>query len=82
MITMVAGLLGSTNAVVSWLIHLSIALFVGIGFGVLLGEFAQRLAPAVVQPRRPPRLRTPGRSHLRARRTDGGQADRPDHRMP
>ncbi|MGP4050429.1 hypothetical protein [Streptomyces sp. 2A115] len=48
MITMVAGLLGSTNAVVGWLIHLSIALFAGIGFGVLLGEFAQRLVPAVV----------------------------------
>ncbi|GAB2958249.1 hypothetical protein GCM10023080_017490 [Streptomyces pseudoechinosporeus] len=48
MITMVAGLLGSTNAVVGWLIHLSIALFAGITFGALLGEFAQRLAPAVV----------------------------------
>ncbi|MGC9539609.1 hypothetical protein [Streptomyces sp. UG1] len=48
MITMVAGLLGSTNAFVGWLIHLAIALFAGIGFGVLLGEFAQKLAPAVV----------------------------------
>jgi hypothetical protein len=48
MITMVAGLLGSANAVVGWLIHLSIALFAGITFGVLLGQFAQRLAPAVV----------------------------------
>jgi hypothetical protein len=48
MITMVAGLLGSTNALVGWLIHLAIALFAGIGFGVLLGEFAQKLAPAVV----------------------------------
>ncbi|WP_328769818.1 Crp/Fnr family transcriptional regulator [Streptomyces sp. NBC_00286] len=48
MIIMVAGLLGSTNAVVGWLIHLSIALLAGIGFGVLLGQFAQRLAPAVV----------------------------------
>ncbi|QOV33333.1 hypothetical protein IM697_24225 [Streptomyces ferrugineus] len=48
MITMVAGLLGSANAFVGWLIHLAIALFAGIGFGVLLGEFAQKLAPAVV----------------------------------
>lgn len=48
MITMVAGLLGSTNAVVGWLIHLSIALFAGITFGVLLGQFAQRLAPTIV----------------------------------
>ncbi|MEU0088925.1 hypothetical protein [Streptomyces sp. NPDC006274] len=48
MITMVAGLLGSTNAFAGWLIHLAIALFAGITFGVLLGQFAQRLAPAVV----------------------------------
>ncbi|MFC9911193.1 hypothetical protein [Streptomyces sp. NPDC059862] len=48
MITMVAGLLGSTNAFVGWLVHLAIALFAGVTFGVLLGEFAQRLAPAVV----------------------------------
>ncbi|WP_345582074.1 hypothetical protein [Streptomyces prasinosporus] len=48
MITMVAGLLGSTNAFVGWLIHLSIALFAGIGFGVLLGQYAQKLAPAIV----------------------------------
>lgn len=48
MITMVAGLLGSTNAFADWLIHLSIALFAGITFGALLGQFAQRLAPAVV----------------------------------
>ncbi|PAZ13857.1 hypothetical protein CLM62_20380 [Streptomyces sp. SA15] len=47
MITMVAGLLGSTNAVVGWLIHLGIAVFAGIGFGVLLGEYARRLVPAV-----------------------------------
>ncbi|UXY25161.1 hypothetical protein [Streptomyces sp. HUAS TT20] len=48
MITMVAGLLGSTNAVVGWLIHLAIALFAGTGFGVLLGEYARKLAPAAV----------------------------------
>jgi hypothetical protein len=48
MITMVAGLLGSTNALAGWLIHLSIALFAGITLGALLGQFAQRLAPAVV----------------------------------
>ncbi|GAA3788029.1 hypothetical protein [Streptomyces chiangmaiensis] len=48
MITMVAGLLGSTNAVVGWLVHLVIALFAGIGFGILLGEFAQKLVPAAV----------------------------------
>ncbi|WP_406164958.1 hypothetical protein [Streptomyces sp. NBC_00996] len=48
MITMVAGLLGSTNAFVGWLIHLAIATFAGITFGALLGQFAQRLAPAVV----------------------------------
>lgn len=48
MITMVAGLLGSTNAFAGWLIHLSIALFAGITFGTLLGQFTQRLAPAVI----------------------------------
>ncbi|MFG2028507.1 hypothetical protein [Streptomyces sp. NPDC048825] len=48
MITMVAGLLGSTNAFAGWLIHLAIALFAGITFGALLGPFAQRIAPAVV----------------------------------
>ncbi len=48
MITMVAGLLGSTNAVAGWLIHLAIAVFAGTGFGVLLGQFAQRMAPAVM----------------------------------
>ncbi|WP_028812522.1 hypothetical protein [Streptomyces flavidovirens] len=48
MITMVAGLLGSTNAFVGWLIHLSIALFAGTTFGIVLGPLAQRLAPAVV----------------------------------
>ncbi|MGH3432321.1 MAG: hypothetical protein ACRDQB_05730 [Thermocrispum sp.] len=48
MITMVAGLLGSTNAFAGWLIHLGIATFAGITFGVVLGQFAQRLAPAVV----------------------------------
>ncbi|MGW0737965.1 hypothetical protein [Streptomyces sp. NPDC002851] len=48
MITMVAGLLGTTNAFVGWLVHLAIALFAGVGFGLLLGRFAQQLAPAVV----------------------------------
>jgi hypothetical protein len=48
MITMIAGLLGSTNAFVGWLIHLAIAVFAGIGFGVLLGRLAQRMAPAAV----------------------------------
>ena len=48
MITMVAGLLGSTNAFAGWLIHLGIATFAGITFGVVLGQFAQRLAPALV----------------------------------
>ncbi|MEV0600399.1 hypothetical protein AB0I82_14040 [Streptomyces sp. NPDC050315] len=48
MITMVAGLLGSTNAVAGWLIHLAIALFAGITFGALLGQYARRIAPAVV----------------------------------
>ncbi|MGP3979902.1 hypothetical protein [Streptomyces sp. KR80] len=47
MITMVAGLLGSTNAFAGWLIHLSIALFAGTTFGVLLGQWAQKVAPAV-----------------------------------
>ncbi|MEU9213665.1 hypothetical protein AB0D27_38675 [Streptomyces sp. NPDC048415] len=47
-ITMVAGLLGSTNAVVGWLVHLAIALLAGTGFGVLLGQYAERLAPAAV----------------------------------
>jgi len=48
MITMVAGLLGSTNAFVGWLIHLGIAVFAGTGFGVLLGQYAQKMAPAVL----------------------------------
>ncbi|MFJ3921613.1 hypothetical protein [Streptomyces sp. NPDC090022] len=48
MITMVAGLLGSTNAFVGWLIHLGIATFAGITFGVVLGQLAQRIAPAVI----------------------------------
>ncbi|WP_236240225.1 hypothetical protein [Streptomyces sp. CC228A] len=47
MITMVAGLLGSTNAFAGWLIHLAIATFAGTGFGVVLGPYAQRTAPAV-----------------------------------
>ncbi len=48
MITMVAGLLGTTNAFAGWLIHLGIATFAGITFGALLGQYTQRLAPAVV----------------------------------
>lgn len=48
MITMVAGLLGSTNAFAGWLIHLSIALVAGITFGAVLGRFAQSPAPAAV----------------------------------
>ncbi|MFD4371174.1 hypothetical protein [Streptomyces sp. NPDC058486] len=42
MITMAAGLLGSTDAFAGWLIHLSIALFAGTTFGALLGQFARR----------------------------------------
>ncbi|GGL35478.1 hypothetical protein GCM10010095_21060 [Streptomyces anthocyanicus] len=48
MITMVAGLLGSTNAFVGWLIHLGIAVFAGTGFGILIGRYAQMMARAVV----------------------------------
>lgn len=48
MITMVAGLLGSTNAFSGWLIHLAIATLAGITFGVVLGQFAHRIAAAVV----------------------------------
>lgn len=48
MITMVAGLLGSTNALAGWLIHLAIAVFAGTAFGVLLGQHAQKMAPGVV----------------------------------
>ncbi|MGW6563909.1 hypothetical protein [Streptomyces sp. NPDC054975] len=48
MITMVAGLLGSTNAFAGWLIHLAIALTAGTTFGVVFGHLAQRLAAAVV----------------------------------
>ncbi|MFI2367380.1 hypothetical protein [Streptomyces sp. NPDC018833] len=48
MITMVAGLLGSANAFVGWLIHLGISVFAGITFGVVLGRFARKTAPAVV----------------------------------
>ncbi|MGW0500557.1 hypothetical protein ACWD0Z_35545 [Streptomyces sp. NPDC003007] len=48
MITMVAGLLGTTNAFAGWLIHLAIALFAGTAFGIVLGPLAQRLAPAVI----------------------------------
>ncbi|MBT2366113.1 hypothetical protein J7E88_12540 [Streptomyces sp. ISL-10] len=48
MITMVAGLLGSTNAFAGWLIHLGIAVFAGIAFGAILGQFARKMAPAVM----------------------------------
>ncbi|ARP74189.1 hypothetical protein LK07_16050 [Streptomyces pluripotens] len=48
MITMVAGLLGSTNAVVGWLVHLAIALFAGTGFGVLLGRYVRGPVPAAL----------------------------------
>ncbi|MCP3757011.1 hypothetical protein [Streptomyces sp. TBY4] len=48
MITMVAGLLGTTNAFAGWLIHLSIALFAGVRFGALLGPFARSPLPAAV----------------------------------
>ncbi|WP_248512387.1 Crp/Fnr family transcriptional regulator [Streptomyces sp. D2-8] len=47
MITMVAGLLGSTNAFAGWLIHLAIALFAGTTFGIVLGHLAQRPTPAI-----------------------------------
>ncbi|MFD4259182.1 hypothetical protein ACFWR9_16540 [Streptomyces sp. NPDC058534] len=47
-ITMIVGLLGSTNAFAGWLTHLGIALLAGTGFGVLLGGFARKAAPAVV----------------------------------
>ncbi|WP_282695987.1 hypothetical protein [Streptomyces sp. CC208A] len=46
MITMVAGLLGSTDALVGWLVHLAISLTAGIGFGVVFGHLAGRIAPA------------------------------------
>ncbi|UQA90876.1 hypothetical protein [Streptomyces halobius] len=48
MITMVAGLLGSTNAFAGWLIHLAIAISAGIAFGALLGQWAARMAPAAL----------------------------------
>lgn len=48
MIKMVAGLLGSTNAVAGWLIHLTIAVFAGLTFGALLGQYARQLLPASV----------------------------------
>ncbi|WP_042176605.1 hypothetical protein [Streptomyces sp. NBRC 110035] len=48
MITMVAGLLGSTNAVAGWLIHLAIAVSFGLAFGALLGNYAQKMMPAAV----------------------------------
>jgi hypothetical protein len=48
MITMVAGLLGSTDAFAGWLIHLAIAVFAGTTFSLLLGPFAQKMAPAIV----------------------------------
>ncbi|NUQ98652.1 MAG: hypothetical protein HOY79_19560 [Streptomyces sp.] len=47
-IKMIAGLLGSDNAVAGWLIHLAIALSAGLAFGVLLGRWAQNMMPAVV----------------------------------
>ncbi|XEC32476.1 hypothetical protein JAO84_01200 [Streptomyces fradiae] len=48
MITMVAGLLGSTNAFVGWLVHLAISLTAGIVFGVVFGHLAQRFPPAAL----------------------------------
>lgn len=42
-ITMVAGLLGTANAFAGRLIHLSVALFAGVTFGVLAGGLAPRV---------------------------------------
>ncbi|MFI6012626.1 hypothetical protein ACIBAG_28065 [Streptomyces sp. NPDC051243] len=39
---------GSTNTVVDWLVHLAIALSAGTTFGVVLGRLAHRLAPALI----------------------------------
>ncbi|GEM_PF-6981593 len=46
MITMVAGLLGSTNAIAGWLIHLAIAVSFGAAHGALLGSYARPHARA------------------------------------
>ncbi|WP_165985246.1 hypothetical protein [Streptomyces sp. YIM 98790] len=48
MITMVAGLLGSTSALAGWLIHLAIAVSAGAGFGVLLGHLVRGPVPGVL----------------------------------
>ncbi|GAU66961.1 hypothetical protein SSP35_04_00400 [Streptomyces sp. NBRC 110611] len=48
MITMVAGLPGTDNAVAGRLIHLAIALSAGAAFGALLGRWATRIAPATL----------------------------------
>jgi hypothetical protein len=44
MITMVAGLLGSTNALAGWLVHLGIAVFAGVGFATRPGRWHGRSA--------------------------------------
>ncbi|MEV7979022.1 hypothetical protein [Streptomyces sp. NPDC086519] len=48
MIKMVAGLLGSDNAVAGWFIHLAISLTAGLAFGVLFGHLAQKMVPGAV----------------------------------
>ena len=47
MIPMVAQLVGSTSSAVGWLVHLAIAVFLGVSFAVLLGRAAGSLARAV-----------------------------------
>lgn len=46
MIGMVAQLVGSSSAVVGWVVHLGISAFIGASFAVLLGSRAKTIVPA------------------------------------
>jgi uncharacterized membrane protein YagU involved in acid resistance len=48
MITMVASLVGSSSAIVGWLVHLTISAVIGGGFSLVLGRFATGLGLGVV----------------------------------
>lgn len=47
MLPMIAGLVGSQSAVVGFLVHMAISLFIGVTFGLLFGERSQTYAAGV-----------------------------------
>jgi uncharacterized membrane protein YagU involved in acid resistance len=48
MMTMVAMLVGSSSAVVGWLVHLAISVVIGVGFSLVLGRGASTAARGLV----------------------------------